>query len=352
MGGACTGHNARVGHDESDAWPPAAYVVPPEYPAGYPQQQPGQPPAYPYPPQQHPPQPPHPHQQAGYPQPAYPQQPPAYPYPQPGHPQPGHPQPGYPQPAYPQQPLTYPYPQQPPAKGPHGANVWIITAVAVVGILSVLGVALFAILRDGGEPVAGPTPGQSPGVGSSGSPAASPAAPRPSADPSGGLVAGSGPVRVDVYMDYQCPPCSTFELRTAGALEEYLAADRVTLRIHPVAFVDDRSKNNYATRAAAAVACAYESGRLLEFHSHLLRNQPAEDTFGPTDEQFVSTGRDLGLDDEFGRCVTERRLVDWVARATSAAEARGVESVPAVYVNDREVDADRADVVAAITRAP
>ncbi len=349
-----------MGQDESDAWPPADYVVPPEYPAGYPQQQPDEPPAYPYQPQpqpqpQPPPQPPHLHQPPGYPQPAYPQPPPAYPYPQPqGHPPPAYPQPQpYPQQAYPQPPLAYPYPQQPPAKAPHGTNVWIITAVAVVGILSVLGVALFAILRDGGEPVAGPTtPGQSPGPGASGSQGASPAGPLPSADPSGGLVAGSGPVRVDVYVDYQCPPCSTFELRTAGALEEYLAADRVTLRIHPVAFVDDRSKNNYATRAAAAVACAYESGKLLEFHSHLLRNQPAEDTFGPTDEQFVGAGRDLGLDDEFGRCVAEQRRVDWVAQATSAAQARGVESVPAVYVNDREVEADRSDVVAAITRAP
>jgi protein-disulfide isomerase len=341
-----------VGKDESDAWPPAEYVVPPEYPAGYPQQQPPhpQPPTHPHPqqhpqppqqPQPHPPQPPYPPQPyppqpyppQSYPQPAYPPQPPAYPYPQPAYPQPW-------------------YPPGPPAKAPHGTNVWIITAVAVVGILSVLGVALFAILRDGGDPVAGPTPpGQSPGSGATGSPAGpSPAGPRPSADPNGGLVAGTGPVRVDVYVD-QCPPCGTFESRTGAALDEYLASDRVTLRIHPVAFVDDRSKNNYATRAAAAVACAYESGKLVEFHSHLLRNQPAEDTFGPTDEQFASTGRDLGLDDEFGRCVTERRLVYWVAQATSAAQARGVDSVPAVYVNDREVEADRADLVAAITRA-
>jgi len=26
---------------------------------------------------------------------------------------------------------------------------------------------------------------------------------------------GAGPVRVDVYVDYQCPPCSAFEAATA-----------------------------------------------------------------------------------------------------------------------------------------
>ncbi|HEU5111166.1 MAG TPA: thioredoxin domain-containing protein, partial [Micromonosporaceae bacterium] len=216
-----------------------------------------------------------------------------------------------------------------------------------------LGVALFAILRDGGTPVTQPTdrpapPSTTPGGEPSGDPSDGP---RPTADPDEGLVAGTGPVRVDVYVDYQCPPCSTFELRTGGALDGYLASGRITLRIHPVAFVDERSKNNYATRAAAASACAYESGKLTEFHAHLLRNQPAEDTFGPTDEQLARAGRDLGLDEEFGRCVTEGRLVDWVARATSAAQADGVSSVPAVRVDGREVEAERADLVEAITNA-
>jgi protein-disulfide isomerase len=230
----------------------------------------------------------------------------------------------------------------------------VVAAVAIVGILSVLGVALYAITRDDGppnDPVAGPTGSRPPA--SPGGPGTADPTPGPSrsADPRGGLAVGSGPVRVDVYVDYQCPPCGTFEERSGAVLNTYLSTDEVTLRIHPVAFIDDRSRNEYATRAAAAMACAHEAGGTLEFHTYLLEHQPAEDTFGPTDEDLVTAGRSLGLDQGFADCVTGQRRVLWAAQATTAAQSRGVKSVPAVYVNDREVDADRAALVAAVDAA-
>jgi protein-disulfide isomerase len=155
-----------------------------------------------------------------------------------------------------------------------------------------------------------------------------------------------------VYVDYQCPPCSRFEADTSDVLTGDLSSKRIRLAIHPVAFTDSRSMNTYSTRAAAAMACAYEAGKLMEFHSYLLRNQPAEDTAGPTDAQLASAGASLGLGSGYADCVTKQRKVSWVAEATSAAQEFGVSSVPAVYVNGKTVQATRSDLMAAIAAAP
>jgi protein-disulfide isomerase len=223
----------------------------------------------------------------------------------------------------------------------------VVAAVAIVAMLSVVGVAVFLANRDSGN---GLDPAR---TAADGSAPASPdgGASRPEPDPGAGLRVGSGPVRVDVYVDYQCPPCSTFEGTTGDILSSYISSGRITLSIHPVAFIDDRSKNNYATRGAAAEACAYDAGKALEFHNYLLENQPPEDTAGPTDEDLARAGGTLGLGAGFASCVTGGKRVAWAGRATSAAQSHGVASVPAAYVNDKKLDATKADLVNAITNA-
>jgi protein-disulfide isomerase len=202
----------------------------------------------------------------------------------------------------------------------------VITGVAVVLMLVVVGFAAFVIARDGDDDDGART--ADPARSSTVAPAS----------PQDGLTVGSGPVKVDVYVDYQCPPCSSFEAATEKALADYVSANRVTVRVHPVAFVDGRSKNRYATRAAAAMACAYEGGKTLEMHGHLLRNQPPEDTAGPTDEQLAATGETLGLGADFRQCVIGGARLTWVRDATSAAKSAGVTSVPTAYVDGAKID--------------
>ncbi|MBT8226546.1 MAG: thioredoxin domain-containing protein [Dactylosporangium sp.] len=319
-GGGWPGGSERAPGSDPDQWQPSTYPLPPEYAqTPYPEQpgypQPGYPPGMGHP------------QQPGYPQPGYP--------PGMGHPQ----QPGYPQPGYP------PGPVPPPRGSGQGLLIGIVVGVAVLA-LSGIGVALY-VNASGDEPQPPP-----PVAGASGSATSSADPARSPASPENGLVVGSGPVRVDVYVDYQCPPCSTLEEATADILESYISTKRVTLSIHPVAFLDRRSENDYATRAAAAVACAAEEGKLLEFHGHLLRRQPEEDTPGPTDHQLISAGTSMGMGSTFEDCVSGQRRVDWVQEATDAAVDYGVSSVPALYVNSREIEASRADLVAAISDAP
>jgi len=321
------------------------------YPGGGPDQnqhnngwsgEPGQQPEYQVPQDPYLPDPsyPQPAPEAGYPQPGYPP---------PGYPQSGYAQPGYPQPGYPQTVPYSPAPAPPPATtAPNqGVLVLAVAGVAIFAIVAVVGVAIWVVSRSGNRTTAGPGLSTSPTTQA----AQAPASPPGPADPVDGLVTGSGPVRVDVWVDYQCPPCSLFEEATGEVLTDYVAAQRVTLSIHPVAFIDDRSKNNYATRAAAAMACAHEQGKGPEFHSYLLRHQPAEDTAGPTDENLIVAGNALGLGQGFDSCVSGQQKIDWVSEATDAADEYGVSSVPAVYVNDHSVQTTRSSLVTAIDNA-
>jgi len=238
----------------------------------------------------------------------------------------------------------YPQPAQPSPSWwtSQGILLLVVAVVAIFSILAVVGVATWVIARQG-KPSAPLASGPASVPPSTAAPLV--------ADPATGLVLGSGPVWVDVYVDYQCPPCGLLEESTGPVLTDYLASDRVTLSIHPVAFIDDRSKNRYSTRSAAAMACAYEAGKGAEFHRYLLEHQPPEDTAGPADDDLIAAGRALGAGGSFDTCVSTGRKLDWVKQATTEANRDGVDSVPAVFVNDRDVRTTRAALVAAIDSA-
>lgn len=245
-----------------------------------------------------------------------------------------------PQDPYRPDPVYYAPPPAPPPPQPspswwttQGVLLLVVAAVAMFSILAVVGVATWVIVRTHPDPVA--------------SPAVS-AAPPPVADPINGLAFGSGAVRVDVYVDYQCPPCSLFEESTGEALSTYVSAKRITLAVHPVAFIDERSKNRYSTRAAAAMACAYEAGKGAEYHRYLLEHQPPEDTAGPADTDLIAAGNGLGTASGFENCVTGHQKLSWVDQATASANRYGVESVPAVYVNGKEIQTTRSALTSAI----
>jgi protein-disulfide isomerase len=297
------------------------------------------------------------------PPPNYPQSP--YPYPQqPGYQQPTYQQPTYQQPTYQQAPhQPPPVFQPPPAYQPPGyppypppppksqrSQVMLVAAVAVVAMLAVVGVAIYVVVNSGGKDnhdSGTPVAGGSASAGASPSNVTSKKNPAPG----DGLAVGRGPVHVDVYVDYGCPPCSTFEEVAGDQLSQYLTSNKITLSIHPVVFIDERSKNKYSSRAAAAVAGANDGDKLLEYSNYLLQHQPQEDTTGPSNDELISDGRALGLGSDFASCVSGGQKASWVAQATTAAQTFGVSSVPAAYVNGEKTNATKQDVVSAVTSA-
>ena len=88
-----------------------------------------------------------------------------------------------------------------------------------------------------------------------------------------GVPVGSGPVTVDIYADFMCPACRTFEEAVGDTLDQLVSENKVTVVYHPVAFLDRYSSTQYSTRSSAASGCAAEVGRIPRLPHRAL--QPA-----------------------------------------------------------------------------
>jgi protein-disulfide isomerase len=166
-----------------------------------------------------------------------------------------------------------------------------------------------------------------------------------------GITAGSGPVVVDEYVDFLCPHCKTFHDEAAASIEQLVAAGKITLVTHPVAYLDGASTNRYSTRASAASGCAAEHGRFTEFADVLFDNQPAEGGAGPSDDDLIVFGRQAGLGDDFAQCVRDKRYVNWTGHVSEEAGRAGVTGTPTVLVNGKPVQASPATIAAAVAAA-
>ncbi|MEH1017327.1 thioredoxin domain-containing protein [Micromonospora sp. CPCC 206060] len=163
-----------------------------------------------------------------------------------------------------------------------------------------------------------------------------------------GLTVGSGPVTVELYLDYLCPACRAFEQDAGATLERLVADKRITLVYHPVAILDRYSTNAYSSRSAAGAGCAADAGKLTEYTEALYADQPAEGGPGHSDEQLVNLAAGASLpQDEFGQCLRENRYADWVTHVTDAMSARGVNGTPTVFVDGRQLPRPTAQTLTA-----
>lgn len=168
-----------------------------------------------------------------------------------------------------------------------------------------------------------------------------------------GLSVGSGPVTVELYLDFLCPVCKQFHDIAKSTLDGYLADGTVTLVYRPIAILDRLSSTKFSTRAASAAGCASDSGELDAFVTAMMANQPAEGSAGLSDDEMVQIGAGAGLTDaDFGQCVRDGTHRDWATANTETATARGVQSTPTVFVDGVRLESvSVSSLVAAIDAA-
>jgi protein-disulfide isomerase len=167
-----------------------------------------------------------------------------------------------------------------------------------------------------------------------------------------GVLIGAGPVLVDAYIDFLCPYCKQFELRSATALAELAAGGLARIAYHPMNFLDQASTTNYSTRAAAAAGCAADRSRFVSYAHALFVYQPAEGGPGLSDAELIDLGRVAEIDDaEFGACLSGGTYLDWPSYVTEQATAAGVSSTPTVLVAGAPVRPDPEAITAAVARA-
>ena len=209
-------------------------------------------------------------------------------------------------------------------------TTWVsVTAVAVLVLAGLIGWGIFAAQKSGSYNT-----------------------PKHAADGASGVATGTGPVKVDVYLDFMCPVCKAFEDGAGATLKQLVAEKKITLVYHPVAFLDQQSTTDYSTRSSASLGCAADGDRAAEYVSALFARQPAEGGPGLSDDDLIQAGGSVGLlNPTFAKCVRDGTYKSWSGHVTDVASERAVTGTPTVLVNNTRVEANAAVVNAAVQAA-
>jgi protein-disulfide isomerase len=150
---------------------------------------------------------------------------------------------------------------------------------------------------------------------------------------------GSGPVTVDIYEDFMCPACGNFEQASGETLQNLAEANKITLRMHPVAILDRFSNGTeYSTRSAGAAAAAAVEGKFLELHNVLYDNRPEENTDGLSNEKIIELAKSVGLtSDAFVNAVNEGTYKTWATDVTEKFSNRDYTGTPTIVVNGTQL---------------
>jgi protein-disulfide isomerase len=154
--------------------------------------------------------------------------------------------------------------------------------------------------------------------------------------------AGAKPVSVEVYEDFQCPICRSFEEQSGDLLRQQVASGAIEITYRPFSFLDGQSQNKYSSRSTSAALCVLDKGGVKDYvkvHDYLYANQPEERTAGPTNAELAKAFDGLGITG-VDSCIKTEKFVPWVkkARETASDSDRKVNATPTVYVGGKAVE--------------
>ena len=149
----------------------------------------------------------------------------------------------------------------------------------------------------------------------------------------------SAPTTIKLYEDLQCPICKEFEAATGSQVQAAVAAGKVKVEYHMVAFLDRSSSTNYSSRALnAAMAVLDTAGpdAFVKFHTIAYENQPAENTAGLPDSTLIQWAVQAGAPEaKVTPLINNNSYHQWVLNATDQMSKDHVSGTPTVYINGK-----------------
>lgn len=172
----------------------------------------------------------------------------------------------------------------------------------------------------------------------------------------GALTVGDGKTVVDTYIDPMCPYCGEFEKANGQMLAKKVDDGTITLRVHPLNFLDPNSQGtNYSSRAGSALTCvaASDPKATLDYLAALYANQPEEGSSGLSDARLAALARSAGASSA-DACITSHRYAGWLTRNTQraldgpihGADIKTIKGTPTVLVNGHSYTGDITDTAA------
>lgn len=152
------------------------------------------------------------------------------------------------------------------------------------------------------------------------------------ADPIHALGPETAPAQLEIYGDFQCPPCATTTLTIDKLVKNYGPQLRVIFHEFPLAM------HAHALPAAMAAEAAGLQGHFWEMHDLLYKFQEVWSKASAPTVFFQAYAQSLGLDEaRFARDARSDALRAQIMRDASAGAARGVRNTPTLFINGKEV---------------
>jgi protein-disulfide isomerase len=140
---------------------------------------------------------------------------------------------------------------------------------------------------------------------------------------------------IDIWIDYQCPACRTFEVLNGAYINEVIAQKKAKVVFHPLTFLGAES-----IIAANAAACAADENKFVDMNLALFQNQPRNENSGTWQtDSMLAIGESVGIkSDSFEQCIREGNYVKWTRNVTDASANKNVNSTPTIRINGKDLD--------------
>lgn len=144
------------------------------------------------------------------------------------------------------------------------------------------------------------------------------------------------PIKVEEFLDYQCPACAAFSRDAeAGVIEAFAETGKVRFESNNFQF-----KGNESRRAGEAALCAADQNQFWSMNATIFANQPivhGEDDLGYfSDARLKEMAQGLGLDMiQFSQCLDSRTYEAQVQADFARAEQLGLQQTPTFVINGK-----------------
>jgi protein-disulfide isomerase len=141
--------------------------------------------------------------------------------------------------------------------------------------------------------------------------------------------------QIDLWEDFQCPICHTFEGINGSYINELATSGKAKVIFHPMSFIGAESKI-----AANAAACANVDGKYVQFHTALYEDQASTENSGHWNSAaMIALGKKVGISSSaFADCVNNNKFDGWVTKVEDSASTKNVNATPTVFVNGKELN--------------
>ncbi|WP_424534583.1 DsbA family protein [Sphaerisporangium viridialbum] len=146
---------------------------------------------------------------------------------------------------------------------------------------------------------------------------------------------------LDIYEDFQCPACQSFEQTSSATVKNMAAAGQVKVVYHSVNIFTTEPTRGNTIRASAAARCVPDGKQWMAFHDRLFKEQPPETKSGFAIDDLVKWGKEAGVTDPgFESCVRSQKEAAAQAEYNKKLEDTGAfaKGTPTLRLNGKEID--------------